>query len=409
MALIRSVLAGCGVLALIAVSAAPAMADPPKGVTPRASDVVGTGSDTIGFLLDQFSHDFNKAHPGAKTLLYSWDPVNPVTGATGDPIQAKAGCKPIARPDGSSPGIAALEANTTDPADPKAFCADYAGSSRGPQAGDPGCAAHGICFVPIADDAVTWAARDKASGGTDAPASLTRSQLRSIYLCQVTNWAKVGGKNAPIKPFLPQPGSGTRAFWLLTLGGGTPITPGSCVSDDHGTLQDNQGISPVLDRPGAIYPYSVAGYIAQAYHSARCADASCTGTPPCVPRAGQNLFGCDVHGVLGLHEISGSKPVTTWPPPPKPCPSCAINPKFDPVFQRIVYVVVRDGPAPGDIPAYLKGLFGPKNTGYVCTSPTASTDITAYGFLTLPVTWDQADGVNAVIECGVPHWDPRRR
>src|SRR6516165_11397222 len=263
MRLIGKLLAAGGAVALIAAAAVPALADPPAGVTPRPGDVVGVGSDTIGYLLDQLSHDYNQAHPNAARLLYSWDPTDPATGQVGGQVDTKTGCNSILRPDGSSAGITALEANTVDQSDPSDFCIDYAGSSRGPAAGDPPCATGGICFVPIAGDAVTWATRDAASGGTDAPASLTLAQLKNIYLCKITNWAKVGGRSAPIEPFLPQTSSGTRAFWLTALGGGTtPISPGTCVSDENNTLQDNQGTSPVLNSAEAIVPYSVADYIA---------------------------------------------------------------------------------------------------------------------------------------------------
>lgn len=102
MRLISKLLAGGGALALIAAFAAPALADPPNGVTPRASDVVGVGSDTIGYLLDQFSHDYNRLHPKAPVLLYNWDPTNP-DGTVGGQIVTKAGCPPITRPDGSWP------------------------------------------------------------------------------------------------------------------------------------------------------------------------------------------------------------------------------------------------------------------------------------------------------------------
>jgi hypothetical protein len=86
------------------------MADPPTGVTPKETDVVGVGSDTIEFLFDQFSFDYNKTHTGAH--LYSWDATNPKTGAMGDNIVTKSGCSATPRPDGSSAGITALDANT---------------------------------------------------------------------------------------------------------------------------------------------------------------------------------------------------------------------------------------------------------------------------------------------------------
>jgi ABC-type phosphate transport system substrate-binding protein len=401
MRLISKLLAGCMTLALVAVSTGPALADPPSGITPRASDVVGVGSDTIQYLLDQFSQDYNKAHPGAPSLLYSWDATNPATGEIGDQIATKASCEAIARPDGSSAGISALEANTTDPSDPSDYCIDYAGSSRAPSASDPPCAADGICFIQLADDAVTWASRDVASGGTDAPASLTLAQLKDIYLCKITNWVKVGGENAPIEAFLPQASSGTRTFWLTALGGGvTPITPGACVSDVGNTLQDNQGINPVLDSPEAIFPYSVADYIAQVYHDAPCANTSCTGSPACTPTGSENRFGCDQHGVLGINEIGGGRPMLPWPPSNPPCKQCKINPQFKSQFQRTVFIVVRYASTPDDIPPYLEPFFAAKSAstaGWVCSSSTAQKDIKNYGFQAL-------NGfVNAGGKCGTPY------
>ena len=54
MRMLSKVLAGtASALALTALLAGPAMADPPPGVTPKAADVVGVGSDTIQFLYDQ--------------------------------------------------------------------------------------------------------------------------------------------------------------------------------------------------------------------------------------------------------------------------------------------------------------------------------------------------------------------
>jgi PBP superfamily domain len=234
------------------------------------------------------------------------------------------------------------------------------------------------------------------------PASLTLAQLKSIYLCKITNWAKVGGRSAPIEPFLPQTSSGTRAFWLTALGGGkTPIKPGGCVSDESNTLQDNQGTSPVLNSPGAIVPYSVADYIAQVYHDAPCTKSSCTGSPACVPTGSQNLF--------GLNEIGGRQPMLPWPPPSPPCTACAINPKFTAAFQRLVYVVVRDAPTPDDIPAYLEPFFAAQNAsppGAVCKAVWAKKDLAAYGFLRVVVSGAGPGSGLGGSQCGVSHWDP---
>jgi ABC-type phosphate transport system substrate-binding protein len=401
-------LLGCAALALVVASAGPVLADPPGGITPRGSDVVGVGSDTIGYLLDQFSHDYNKSHPKATSLLYSWDATNPVSGKAGDLIATKAGCKAIARPDGSLAGIKALKADVFDPAARRDHCVDYAGSSTGPSGTRRRCSVGHICYVPLAIDAVTWASRDAASGGTDAPRSLTLAQLSGIYDCTITNWSKVGGRSGHIKPFLPQTSSGTRTFWLAALG---LTTPGTCVSDEGNTLADNQGISPALDSAGAIVPYSVADYLAQVYRDARCAHSSCTGSPACKPTAAENLFGCDTHGVLGINEVDGSKPTLPWPLPKSRCKPCTINPKFTPVLQRLVYVAVRGASTSDHIPAYLEPLFGPKGgkkPGW-CSKPQAQSDIVAYGFLTLggSAVWSDAvwgDNPNARPSCGTPYY-----
>src|SRR5260370_7766616 len=65
-----------------ALAAAPAFADPinnlGKPVLPRATDIVGVGSDTIQNVFDQFSIDYNKTLTKAKSpRLYSWDALNP--------------------------------------------------------------------------------------------------------------------------------------------------------------------------------------------------------------------------------------------------------------------------------------------------------------------------------------------
>ena len=370
MRIVSRLLAGCAGLALIAATAGQGLADPPGGVIPRSRDVVGVGSDTIGYLLDQFSADYDKSHPKTGSLLYSWDATSPASGKAGDLITTKSMCKAIARPDGSLAGIAALIADATQPSARRIHCVDYAGSSFAPAGAHSPCAVSRICYVPLARDVVTWASRAAGSGGTDAPANLSLAQLRDIYLCKLTNWAKVGGHSGPIRAYLPQTSSGTRAFWLAALG---LAKPGKCVSDVGNTLQDNEGVNPVLDSREAIFPYSVADYLTQVYRDARCTHSSCTGSPPCEPTASQNQFGCDEHGVLAINEISHFMPALPWPLPKSKCKSCTTNPEFTPTFQRLVYIAVRRASTPDHIPAYLEpfvGVTGKKKVpGWLCSSP----------------------------------------
>src|SRR5262249_22416766 len=87
MRMLKKLLATAAVTAsATALAMGPALADPinssGKAVTPRETDAVGVGSDTIQFLFDQFSFDYNKSHKTAATKLYSWDALNPKTGMT---------------------------------------------------------------------------------------------------------------------------------------------------------------------------------------------------------------------------------------------------------------------------------------------------------------------------------------
>ena len=347
----------------------PALADPNPGTVPKPQNIVGVGSDTTEFILDQLSHDYNASHSANK--VYSWDALNPKTGAQHDSIVTKSGCAAIPRPDGSSEGITAL---TTENAKTGTHpCMDFARSSRDRTPSDPPYASGGIAFVDLAGDAETWATNPT----TNAPSNLSFTQLVNIYECKVTNWDQVGGKNAPIHAFIPQTGSGTRAFWLTALGNGTAITPGSCVSDVSGTLEENEGVNPALAGPDTIVDYSIGKWIAEADHSAKCFNKACTSNSSgkaCSPKSSQNLYGCDTHGGMVLEKISGKAPTTGTGTSQK------INAGFAPQFIRTLFDVVPYTTSTADhIPANLEPLFGA--SGWVCKNATARTDLLDYGFV----------------------------
>ena len=377
--------AAAAVLAVVAASSAfaagPAQAgpvgtarhDPTGGTVPREGDVVGVGADTDAFLLDQFSHDYNASHAGSAHLLYSWDALNPKTGGT-DNIVTKAKCSAIPRPDGASAGITAFDANAKT-SDGKAFCIDYARSARGRSASDPPKGPGGILFVELAKDAISYATQST----TNAPGNLTTAQLAAIYNCADTNWNQVGGKNAPIHAFLPNPSlSGMAKSFLVIIG---VTTPGSCVNTEP---QQNEGIDPLLKDADAIVPYSVAKYIAQRYHSAKCLNTSCTPVSgvECKPATGKNLFGCDEHGTLKVNSVNGIKPTAGT------APNVTINSTFgSSPFGNPIYDVVRfSSSTPDNIPSNLEKFFASataKVKGFVCNGKTAATDIKHYGFLTV--------------------------
>jgi len=342
---------------------------------PPENAAVGLGAQTQQGLIDQFSGDYNATIGTSGTHLYNWDAINPVTGAIGDTIAVKAKCPSIPRPDGSSAGITQL-AGFTKTSDGKFLCDNFANSSRPRGSSDPPFSAGGVAFVALAGDAVDWA----TPATTDAPKTLTTAQLTAIFTCQDTNWSQVGGKNAPIKPFLPQSGSGTLTFWEAALGG---ITPGPCVSNNNNKLEENEGVDPVLQTPEAIWIYSVGDYIAQKFHSPKCTNTSCTGTPPCIPAANKDLFSCDLHGTYAPREINGVAPTTGSGV------NTVINSAFPAAFDRLLFEVVPFDPSTADhIPGSESGAPGGVNlekifghSGWACTSKAAKANIKSYGFV----------------------------
>jgi ABC-type phosphate transport system substrate-binding protein len=375
MRMLSKLVAAAAVVATAATLAAgPALADPVNGsgkaVTPRAFDIVGTGSNTIEYLLDQLSVDYNgshKTHNAAHPWLYSWDATNPTTSAIGDPIATKGGCAKIARPNGSGSGIANLQLNVKDPASKTYYCADFARSSGGRTTQPTG--KNGVLFVALAKDNVSYASLAK---GSNAPKNLSAKQLNKIYTCVDTTWGQVGvtgaAAKAKILPVLPQASSGTRSFFLAAID--VTATAEPCWYTNNG-LEENEGIAKVFQgNKNAIVPFSAGKWLAQAYHS----KAACKKAPP----KGKNMFGCDVNGVLALNSINGSSPTVGTGA------KSVLNPHFSPAFVRTVYDVVRFSTSTADhIPARLNPIFGPK--GYICSSTAGKAAIVSYGFLTTPL------------------------
>jgi ABC-type phosphate transport system substrate-binding protein len=370
---------------------------------PCENDAVAVGSDTITPLTDQLASDYNntlKARKSCKTSSttnpyeYSWDAVNPVTGAINDSIREKADCPSIPRPDGSSAGIGQLATFAKSSSGP--YCTNFARSSRARESTDPIYGPGGIAFVAMAGDAVTWST---PSINTFAPASLTPTDLTEIWSCTVPQANNGTGENqwgdlnpaltgsaatTAIAPFLPQSGSGTLSFWETAIG---VSTPGPCVSDNGNMLEENEGVNPALNtNPGTIFIYSVGDWIAQKFRSAKCLNTTCTANSSgviCKKTPAVLQFWCNVHGTMSLGEISGVAPTTGSGK------NTTINPAFPSTFDRTLYNVVPYNTSASPIPGGsspvggldLTGIFGP--SGFDC-SAAGSADITAYGFVPLP-------------------------
>jgi ABC-type phosphate transport system substrate-binding protein len=369
---------GATAAATMCLGLGPALADPPSGTTPALGDVVGVGSDTTQLVMDAIAKSWDAGTPAHK--LYSWDAVNPTTGATGDTIVTKGTsgsdttCS-TARPNGSGAGITALASTIKDGTSP---CIDYARSSRGPQAGDPA----GLVWVGYGTDAVSWTTPSTAVG---VPATLNQNQLKNIYLCSVgyRHWSSslVGGTGGGlIVPVLPQSSSGTRAFFLKAIG---VTTPGSCVvngsvsqpgnPNDPLPIEENTGVSQrdssgnyltgnqyqFNNFPNSIFPYSVADWIAQ---------------EPGPAGGGHRTLSSFPGNLNQPQAISGTSPIVAGTPD-------TINTAFSSTFTRTIYNVMPNAgtaSAPAIPAGPLTTMFGPG--GAVCSRTFIEK---SYGFLLL--------------------------
>ena len=367
MAGVASVAAAAALVAGTVTAASAATNDPPKGITPAAYDIVGVGSNTTEYVMDAFSVAYNKTvktHNANNPDFYSYDALPLGVNVPGNyKIKPKAGCTIIARPDGSGQGVDALDKTQAIKYKGGSYqCVDFARSSGGRKPAYPADKPGGIVFVAFAKDAITWAARSAAKGGTDAPASLTTAQLKAIFTCTDTNWKQVGGKSGPIKVYLPQAGSGTLSTWEKFMG----ITNlGACVSQ---APEENEGTYAGFNSPNAIFIWSIGAYVAQKYHEAACNKA---------PTKTQNQFGCNLTGFIVPEKINGVNPLSSAKVP-------TINPAFPPSYWRTVYNVVKywtgtkDHLSPKD-----EHIFGARSEkGYLCSNAGAQTLIRDYGFVT---------------------------
>jgi hypothetical protein len=409
----------------LAVGLGPALADPPKGVTPALTDVVGVGSQTTQGVLDSIAANYDSGLAASSPHLYSWDAIDPTTGEAGLDITTKAGCTPIARPNGTGQGVDALATTQVVSGHP---CIDFARASSPPSSTSPA----GFVWVGFAQDEVSWVTTTKATG---LPKSLTAAQLKEIYSANTgacLTWKDVGGTGtAAIVPALPQTSSGTRTFFLAAIG---VTTPGTCTVDgsinipgdtlNPVPLEENDGVSGTstgasctsadwadcttgnayffANNPNALYPYSAADWIAQG--------AAPAGGGHSTPIFGRGLV--SEPGKIAGPSQAATSPITTGKPDKlntkfatganTGCTNTAYTTSTCINFTRYVFNVTPNAStAPAvSLPANLVPFFsGPGNTntgqtkaGVICK---ATTTIKSWGFLPLPVP--AKGGVN---KCG---------
>jgi ABC-type phosphate transport system substrate-binding protein len=243
-------LAAATVPALVLLSSS-AQADPSPN-NPRV--LAGMGSDTTQELMNALGESITVG--GTKVLasynaqgaaITSTNPSDASCSYTGNvsPVVANG---PGVRANGSGAGrdrlVESLTAGST-----KEGCLDFARSSSLNLAAVP-AGTGGLTYVPLALDAVTYATRSDAT----IPKTLTKAQLKSIFECTT------GTSN--FLPVLPQASSGTRSFFLSTIG---VSAPGACVLNGvtagGAVIEENDG--RVLSDKKMIVPFSVAQFTAQ--------------------------------------------------------------------------------------------------------------------------------------------------
>lgn len=386
-------------LAAVAVSSlaltvlAPANADTtPTGGVNLGTTLIGAGSDTTQWVMDRLTTDYDATNPAAPVANYDACLGDTQPGAnglgdnpdgsgfpcgadnTGTQLHARdAGIVDSAAagatlPNSSGSGRSVLFTPGADGSNTRALFDDVAfARSSGPI--DSAAQGAGLEALPFAVDKIVVATHP----GGPAPASLSGQQVLKIFNGTYKNWDQVGGKNAPIHPYMPKSGSSTlNAFmsFLAALDGtteapGTDSDPGSHSAAKQAwqgpgkvtTSNWNTGGIPVeehdpsviINDPNAIEPFS--------YGRAQLAN----GQSQTVRIEGGWSADRELYNVVRTKAISG---VDSTP-----------------------FLYGSDGNA-------LESVFS--NTGWICTNATAQGDINNAGF------WPLKSGT-ATGDCGVPN------
>lgn len=354
-----AVLTAMATLAMLAAS--PAFALPPANSVRETLALAGsdTTQDFMGVVAADFNINSGGINPGRLDNVVN---VAPVPAATGFRVPGDQACgnrlyitgggsdasivtqDPI---NGSTAGRNALAAS----AGAASGCIDVARSSSGPSSSDPAT----FEYYAYARDAVSWAAFE--GGSAPADRDLTLAELRAIYACQITNWSQVGGADAQIIRFIPQAGSGTRAFFLSSVLAGVAPAPDAPGCPLRENVQENSGQAiPESERSGAILPYSAAQWITQA-----------------------NGRVTDIRFGTFVGAIDGGDPVIEGPPA-RPNVDLINSGTF--VGTRLVYNVL-DTRSPGYASALRVVGFDDTGASRLC-SGALSTQLQNYGFTPLP-------------------------
>ncbi len=423
---------GVSALALTAGGLSVANADSIRSTSGGAS-YVAVGSDTIQDLYNAFGNGYWSSLTTAGTFtsattsvngtpIASYDAFGPAynasaVGSTSGPgagvdwIRPKVGGDQFGRPHGSGDGVKALSAadpahtanrifqsstegkwNLTSANPNVSQLVDIARSSSRPgTAVAIGSGSNKLTFVPLAQDAVSWA------GKAFPVSTLTTNQLIGLFVTGSDDESPAGVSNGDVQvdplhpttqvqlrvagawvnvfPALPQSASGTRQFFLTALNNGvTQATPGTWVTQ-AGAPENN---ASAIATTNEIIPFSAAQWIAQV-----------NGIAP-------STFSAPTTNNVALGSINGKAAITTDPISGQLVPldaasgglygngsnNSSVNPAQG-VFARNVYSVVLSSHT------VVAGAASPTHddlsTLVTTTLPGKSATITAFGFL--PITY----------------------
>ncbi|RYC05707.1 Ig-like domain repeat protein [Nocardioides zhouii] len=248
---VRRLLAGVAAASLATTAlamAAPAQADP--SFVPDADDIVGVGSDTSMFALTYLADGnagvagFNASNPARRLVSFDAKTFAPdgITQTNSTTVTLRAGSAAITRPNGSTEGKNLLRTGGN-------LDVNYARSSSSISTAE---ASDGLVGFPFAKDTLAMA----TSKTSNAPAALTEAQIVDIYEGDLTDWATIGGASGQIKPYIPQPGSGTRNFFVAELkrmNGGVDVV----INTSKVAPVQEHSDAPIKDDPNAVAPFSV--------------------------------------------------------------------------------------------------------------------------------------------------------
>ena len=249
-----------GAVALIVAQAVPAQADPSAG----PADIVGIGSDTLQYAGDFLADGDYLGNPGfnaAGGRVFNLDATGDASGklTAGATVVLRGGTFPVVRPNGSGAGLTYF-LNTDTAATHKV---QFVRSSRAPSQAEKDKAVTngwgGLHCYQMGLDGLQIAVSKLVA--TNVPAAgLSVSQLAAIYSDpNIDTWSQVPGYSGPnggatIAPVIPQAGSGTRSFFLSSIG----LTEAQVRTDTTLVVVEEHDPAPIQNNANAFGPFSTA-------------------------------------------------------------------------------------------------------------------------------------------------------